>query len=485
LLGTLRVARHVRPGRPWAQSALGTLALAAAPALAVGTLVAATSPFLVVAGLLGLAGLLLVLAQPFAGLLALVAVIGSLPFGVVPLRLGVQLTFVDVVLVATFAAFLLRVPLLARQRDGLLLGPPEACLLLFGLVAAAAFLLGSGYEPATPELAHRFAKLLASLLLFPVAGSLLRSRRLLFALARALMCAGALAGAVGTALWALPQSAQSRLLLGLAALGYPTSNVLRFVPGPNETYTSQLRAIGTSVDPNVFGGSLMLALGLLAMQWVSRERLVGRPWLFLLALPALSGLLLSLSRASWVGLAAGALFVGSLRYRRVWLAALLAPGLLAALPLGQDVVERFVGGFSSADPATALRLGEYRNALTLVQRYPLLGIGFGASPDIDVTAGVSSVYLLVAEQTGLVGLVAYLGALVATLLAGLQGLRRARHDERLYGVVAGALAAYSAALVAGFADHYFADQAFPHAVALVWLYAALLVAGARQARTTG
>jgi O-antigen ligase len=276
-----------------------------------------------------------------------------------------------------------------------------------------------------------------------------------------------------------------RLLLGLAALGYPTSNVLRFVPGPNETYTSQLRAIGTSVDPNLFGGSLMLALGLLAMQWASRAPLLGRPLLLLLVLPTLSGLLLSLSRASWVGLAAGVLLVGSLRHLRVWLAALLAPGLLVALPLGQGLVERFVGGFTSADPATALRLGEYRNALALVQRYPLLGIGFGASPDIDVTAGVSSVYLLVGEQTGLVGLVAYLAALVATLLAGLKGLRMARQDERLHGVLAGALAAYIAALVAGFADHYFANQAFPHAVALFWLYAALLVAGARQARPAG
>ena len=69
-------------------------------------------------------------------------------------------------------------------------------------------------------------------------------------------------------------------------------------------------------------------------------------------------------------------------------------------------------------------MGEYANAITLLQRYPLLGIGFGLSPDIDVTAGVSSVYLLVAEQTGLLGLGAYLAALLTTWWAGAHALAR-------------------------------------------------------------
>jgi hypothetical protein len=37
----------------------------------------------------------------------------------------------------------------------------------------------------------------------------------------------------------------------------------------------------------------------------------------------------------------------------------------------------------------------------------------------------------------------------------------------------------SGALVAGLLDHYFANQAFPHAVALFWLYAAALVVASR------
>src|SRR5207245_6724674 len=108
---------------------------------------------------------------------------------------------------------------------------------------------------------------------------------------------------------------------------------------------------------------------------------------------------------------AGLLLVGVLRYRRILvLSVLIALGVLVS-PVGQGLIVRFVSGFSTTDPATAFRVGEYANALTLLSRYPVLGIGFGASPDIDVTAGVSSVYLLVAEQTGLLGLRTYLIAL--------------------------------------------------------------------------
>jgi hypothetical protein len=277
---------------------------------------------------------------------------------------------------------------------------------------------------------------------------------------------------------ALSPLAQLTFLTRLQVIGYPTDSVLRYVPGPNDTYTTQLRAIGTSVDPNVLGGTLMLALVLIVVQWASPRPVLRKSLLCLLALPTAAGVLLSLSRASWIGLAAGLIFIGALRYRRILVLGLIAGLCLLATPVAQAFIVRFVGGFSTADPATAFRVGEYGNALTLLGRYPLLGIGFGESPDIDVTAGVSSVYLLVGEQTGLLGLGVYLVALVSTWLIGVRGLRQMR-DARLQGIRAAFLAALTAALVTGLLDHYFANQAFPHAVALFWLYAACLVSASR------
>jgi len=452
------------------------LVVAAAAALAVGVLAAATTPLIPLAGLIGLLVLGLVWWRPIVGVWLFVGVVAVLPFGVIPVPLaGAQLTFVDAIMIATFSAVLGR---WIFSRQWVALTAPGIALLAFVLVCAAAFVAGASVSPITPELIRRTGKLIASVLFFIVAGSLLTTEARIASITRGLIVAGAIQGGIGAVLVRLDPLTQLTLLSRLSAIGYPTVDVLRYVPGANDTYTSQLRAIGTSVDPNVFGGTLMLALVVILVQWASPRPVLRKSVLMLLALPTAAGVLLSLSRASWAGLAVGLLFLGGLRYRRILVLATLIGLATLATPVGQSFVVRFVSGFSTADPATAFRVGEYANALTLLTRYPVLGIGFGASPDIDVTAGVSSVYLLVGEQTGLLGLSAYLVALVATWWIGFRGLRGMR-DSRLLGMRAAFLAAFSGALVTGLLDHYFANEAFPHAVALFWLYAAVLVASTR------
>jgi hypothetical protein len=461
------------------RNSLTMLAIGCAAALGVGILVAATSPLVPATGLLALLVVGAIWWRPVLGSLAFVTVVALVPFGVIPVPLAsAQLTFVDAILLATLSAVLARI---AFGGWRLPIGAPGAALIAFMVVAAAAFVAGGASSPIPPELIRRFGKLLASLLFFLIARALLTSQDRLARLTRWLMYAAAMQGAIGAGMMALSPSTQLTLLTRLQVIGYPTTDVLRYVPGPNNTYTEQLRAIGTSVDPNVFGGTLMLGLILIVVQWSSPRPVLPRGVLFFLAIPTAGGLLLSLSRASWLGLASGLVLIGALRYRRILLLGMLVGLAVLGTPAGQEFLARFVSGFSTADRATAFRVGEYANALTLLQRYPLLGIGFGSSPDIDVTAGVSSVYLLVAEQTGLLGLSVYALALAATWWAGLRGMTR-MVDPQLQGIRAAFLGALSGALVAGLLDHYFANQAFPHAVALFWLYAAGLMAATELAR---
>lgn len=466
--------------RPLAARPAVAAVLAIGLAVGLGTASVLSSPLLIGAGLIAVAVGALVVARPTLGLFLFLLVVAILPFGVVPVRIGVQLTFVDVTLIATYLGFLWQLPRLARERPGFVASPAGVWLLLFAFLSVVAYVLGSGLSDPGAEGARRFSKLLASLLFFLVALNLLvRDLRLLRNIARGIALLGAGAGSIATGLWLLAPNIQLNLLNRLGALGYPTGDgVLRYEPAPNGTYTDQLRAVGTAVDPNVLGGTLMLAAAFVLGHVIVGRQRVWPTWLLLaLAVPTLAGVLVSFSRASWVGLAAAVLWTGR-KDRRVWLAAAAGSALLLTLPIGQRAVTRFTGGFSAADPATALRLGEYRNAATLIGRYPVLGIGFGPSPDIDVTAGVSSVYLLVGEQTGLVGLTAYLLALGSVLVLS---RRATRHPSReVATIAAGAQAAFVGALVAGLADHYFANQVFPHAVALFWLDAALLAACAYQ-----
>lgn len=467
-----------RPG-----ASIPLVAAALLPAVALALLAAATSPLIPAAILVGGAMVVLVWRRPFSGVLLFIGIVAVLPFGVVPIPLaGAQMTFVDATLLLTLAAVVGRA--LTRRRP-LHIDRSAILLLVYVLIALACFVAGAASTGAPPELIRRFGKLVVSLLFFVVARQVLTSEPRVAVLARGLIVAGAIQGAIATVLMALPPIQQLGVLTRLSVIGYPSADVLRYVPGPNNTYTDQLRAIGTSVDPNVFGGTMMLGLALTIVQWASPKPVLRRSVLMALAIPTGAGLLLSLSRSSWLGLAAGLLLVGALRYRRIIVLAAVAGLALLATPAAQNFIVRFVGGFSTADRATAFRFGEYANALTLIGRYPLWGIGFGLSPDIDVTAGVSSVYLLVAEQTGLIGLLVYLALVLTVWWSGLVTFQRIG-DPRLQSLCAAFLAALTGALVAGVLDHYFANQVFPHAVALFWLAAAGLATttelGATDAR---
>ncbi|HEX9371578.1 MAG TPA: hypothetical protein VF897_11260, partial [Roseiflexaceae bacterium] len=117
-----------------------------------------------------------------------------------------------------------------------------------------------------------------------------------------------------------------------------------------------------------------------------------------------------------------------------------------------------------------MRLNEYRNAVEIIGRYPIFGIGFAQAPDIDLGAGVSSIYLALAERIGLVGLFGFLGIVVAFFIRGWRGLRvaLARADLELAGWSIGLQAGIVAALAVGMLDHYFFNIEFSHMVALFW-----------------
>jgi O-antigen ligase len=139
---------------------------------------------------------------------------------------------------------------------------------------------------------------------------------------------------------------------------------------------------------------------------------------------------LTFSRSAMVGLLAGVMFLAVLRYRRLLLLFALIAVVFLFLPFTQTYIERFLAGlavfqdFNSADLATQMRIGEYRDALTLIQRYPLLGVGFAGTPDVDIYLGVSSAYFLLAQEMGLIGLGAFLLLVVSIFAWGVLALAR-------------------------------------------------------------
>ena len=122
---------------------------------------------------------------------------------------------------------------------------------------------------------------------------------------------------------------------------------------------------------------------------------------------------------------------------------------------------------------------EYLGALRLIERYPGLGVGFGGVRDVDLYRGVSSLYLIIAETMGLVGLIAFLvlaGLFLIRLGSGWAALGGSADGTR--ALVLGSIAALTAALVGGVFDHYFFT--YPHAFALLWLILGLGVIAVRE-----
>jgi len=443
-------------------------------AVLAGVVLGFGGPIAAAAVALGGLAAVLVLRNMELGFFAVIGVVALLPFATLPFDIGLTPTFLDFALGAAVLVWLLGI-VTGRQRD-LVTAPVAMPLLLFIIVAVFAFIFGLGNGPLTPTLLRKFAELLISLGFVLVVIDYCRTWPRLERLVKFLLLMGAAAAAVAIGLWLLPDNTANSALNALTRLGYPGGWVIRYI---EENPELSERAIGTSVDPNSLGGLLLMMGALVGPQVVSRRPLFGRPLTLLIAGLVFLGVVLTFSRGAMLGLAAGLGFVAVMRYRRLLPWMVVAGLLLLLLPISQAYIARFVEGFQGADLATQMRFGEYKDALILIGRYPVFGVGFAGAPDVDVYLAVASVYLTIAGRMGLFGLLAFF-AVIATVFGYAFRHRRAlRANERHDAVWLGLHAALVGALVAGVFDHYLFNMDFHHAVTIFWMVLGLAMAGTR------
>jgi len=269
----------------------------------------------------------------------------------------------------------------------------------------------------------------------------------------------------------IPDEWAVRLLSALARLDYPGGpGVIRFVEDSPE---NPMRAIGTSIDPNVLGGLMVFIGGLTAPQLFADRPLLDRRLVaVMLSLDSLC-LYLTYSRSSMGGLVVALVLLALLRYRRLLWVGLAGAALVLLLPQTQEYVVHLIEGVRLQDLATQMRLGEYKDAFILIARHPWLGVGFSGTPEIDTYLGVSNVYMLMAEEMGLVGL----GLFVLTMVLLFARLWRSWNlgftDSGLEALLLGLGGALAGVLAAGVLDHYLFNLVYPHMTALFWVFVGL------------
>jgi polysaccharide biosynthesis protein PslJ len=446
----------------------------------VGLLLAAAGPVITIGVVFGALAGLYILTSVSAALYGVIFVMILLPFGTLPVRVGVTPTFLDAALGAFLVVYLTQWMTGRRQR--IQLTPVHILVALYMMWLMLTFALGLRYAMPTSAILRQFAETLLSISMVFILVDLLRDPMILRRLVLVVIIAIGIEAAAALVLYVLPDTTAESILVRLARLGYPNGGVIRYVESNPELPE---RAIGTWVDPNAFGGVLAVSAAMIAPQVFARKPVLRYRWLTLGVLGIVSlALILTFSRASALAFAAGMGVIALLRYRRFIPLLIVGGLLLLLLPQTQAYIARFTQGFAGADLATQMRIGEYTDALRLIGRYPVFGVGFTGTPDNDIYTNAASLYLIMANQIGLAGVALFLITIGAIFVYGAVRYRRAAQNADLDSIHLGYHVALLTALVNGAADLYFFRIDFQASILLFWSTAALALASSHLVEST-
>jgi O-antigen ligase len=185
----------------------------------------------------------------------------------------------------------------------------------------------------------------------------------------------------------------------------------------------QGRLSGMLIDPNAFGGLVVVALAVHASTFFG-ERPIIPGWAGLFCTVTLAaGLFLTLSRSAWMGFGLALLF--SIPFRPRLIAACLAIGVVA---LGVLWISLGTGDRSEVlrianRPETAeQRLTQIRQAIPMIAESPIFGVGIAGFLDAHGWI-IHDTTVWMATEFGLVGLGVFLGFMIWFLLRGLSAFR--------------------------------------------------------------
>jgi O-antigen ligase len=207
-----------------------------------------------------------------------------------------------------------------------------------------------------------------------------------------------------------------------------------------------VRLCGMLIDPNAYGGILVVAFALLFIGRDPKARLsvARRAFDGFLALALMIGIAFTFSRSAWMAL--GGLFaVGLLRQPKT----AVKVSILAVLAVIVCVAAGVLSVEKMTDLATRQDTVEHRveineNALSMFYANPFLGGGIGAFPQkYEVIIHNTTLWIL--AELGALGFAALLGMVVWFFWKGIATLRRAPVERRT--LVAGLLAAHAALLM--------------------------------------
>ena len=240
--------------------------------------------------------------------------------------------------------------------------------------------------------------------------------------------------------------------------------------GQLKVYMIEPRLAGTFKMPNDLGAYLVIILPITIGYFVAtlrrseRSRRASQNWKFITVLGLLlcvmgANLVLTLTRAAWIGVFAATMYI-AIYFQRKLLWGVLAIALLSPFLMPQAVKDRFEimrqrpSGFMSERPQW------WKTSAQLIAKYPITGIGLGRfrhEYQLHAPAGTHhkpyhahNIYLHIAVEQGIPSLILFL-AILFLIFRQLFALRK-RADFWCNGLFIGGSGFLISALVYGLAD---------------------------------
>ncbi|MEM6281014.1 MAG: O-antigen ligase family protein [Chloroflexota bacterium] len=445
----------------------------------IGVAIAYIGPILTGAAFVGIFGAVYIITDERAALYGTLVTMMLLPFSTFPFKIILTPTLLDATLGAFVGVYALQ--WITGRRRTLRLTPANIMIAVYTVYFVFAFVLGLRFGAPTNNILRQFAETLLAISMTFILVDITRDEKTLRRMVLLVILLVACQSLLAIFLWVLPDAFAERQLIRLARIGYPDGGVIRYVednPGLAE------RAIGTFVDPNVLGGALAIFASMITPQIFAKKPVIPFRWLtFAVWGVVIVALLLTFSRAAMVGFAAGLVLIATLRYRKLFYLMIAGLMLLLFLPQTQFYIERFVSAFGGrdADPATLMRMGEYGDSIELIRQYPWFGVGFTGTPTADLYTSVASMYLIIANHIGLIGLALFLITMLVIFLYGWRAWQAGKDNDALNSILLGYYAALLTVLTTSIADMYYFRLDFQSQITLFWLIIALALATARLA----
>ena len=243
----------------------------------------------------------------------------------------------------------------------------------------------------------------------------------------------------------------------------------------------KIRVFSTLKNPNLLAGFLVTMMAIGASMGYKAATMKGRAILFSLVFMFGACLVLTYSRGAWLSLLAVIGVYGMLCNRKIfWLLILLPVAMLC----GHDaILERIMSITNPTDTSSTLRMALWESTLAMIRDKPLLGIGWGSywlvypqydfwlnNPNVKIFHA-HNMYLNIAAEIGIPGLLTFLGIMYGHIRLALSVLRE-KTESWSSGLMLGIIAALGGILINGLTVYVLFNIQLSM---LYWLFNGLIV----------